>query len=540
MAMPSSGLEKGTRLLLPALTVLAVVGLTVVPAAQREERVDYDALYAIKHEAQHSSKVMETLSYLTDVHGPRLTNSPSMRRAAEWARKTLVSWGLSNVHFEPWGPFGRGWTNERFAATMVAPEPFVLHGYPKAWTPGTKRRVTAEVVRVTLDTDADLEEHRGKLEGKIVLLAPRDGTRSDIDPSFEPLIRRYTDEELRQLQEGRIQAERSTRRGGPGRRSQGEEFRRKRMQFLVSEGAIAILERSRGEGNGVVGVQGARSGEDMRQPTSPRVLPQVVLAVEHYGRLSRILDKQIPVKIELEIENTFADTDLNSFNVIAELPGTDKKDEVVMIGAHFDAWHAATGATDNGASSAVVMEVLRILKSTGLSPRRTIRIGLWTGEEQGLLGSRAYVKAHFADPATMALQPAHEKLSVYFNMDNGGGAFRGVYLQGNVAAKPIFEAWMASFEDMGMTTLTMRDTGGTDHLAFDAVGLPAFQFIQDPLDYDTRTHHTNLDFYERAFEDDLLKNAIVLATFAYQAASREAAFPRKPLRARTTAATATR
>jgi carboxypeptidase Q len=547
MAMlPSSGLEKGTRPRFAALAALAVALLTVALAAQGEERVDYDALYAIKHEAQHNSQVMKTLSYLTDVHGPRLTNSPSMRQAAEWAKTTLVDWGLRNVHFEPWGPFGRGWTNERFVASMVSPQPFVLHGYPKAWTPGTDGRVTAELARVTLDTEADFEKHRGKLKGKIVLLAPRDrGTRSsdspDQDPSFEPLIRRYTDEELRQLQEERIRAERSTRRGGPGSRSQDEEFRRKRMQFLVSEGAVAILERSRGEGNGVIGVQGARSGEEMRQPKSPPVLPQVVLAVEHYGRLSRILDKQIPITIDLEIENTFTDTDLNSFNVIAELPGTDRKDEVVMIGAHFDAWHAATGTTDNGASSAVVMEVLRILKRTGLTPRRTIRMGLWTGEEQGLLGSRAYVKQHFADPATMALQPAHEKLSVYFNMDNGGGAFRGVYLQGNVAAKPILEAWMAPFEDMGMTTLTMRNTGGTDHLAFDAVGLPGFQFIQDPLDYDTRTHHTNLDFYERAFEEDLIKNAIVLATFAYQAASRDALFPRKPLsKPRKAGATSTR
>ncbi|MPZ16599.1 MAG: M20/M25/M40 family metallo-hydrolase [Luteitalea sp.] len=538
MAMPpSSGPEKGPRSLLPALTVLAVAALTVTLAAQGEERVDYDALYEIKHEAQHNSKVMETLSYLTDVYGPRLTNSPSMRQAAEWAKARLVEWDLSNVHFEPWGPFGRGWTNERFTATLVSPQPFVLDGHPKAWTPGTDGRVTAEVVKTTLDTETDLNEHRGKLKGKIVLLAPRSaqeratgsGNSADADPSFEPLIRRYTDDELRQIQEERIRAETSRRRGGPGSGSQGEEFRRKRMQFLVSEGALATLERSRGEGNGVIGVQGARSGEDMRQPKSPPVLPQVILAVEHYGRLSRILDKQIPVKIDLEIDNRFTDDDLNSFNVVAELPGTDKKDEVVMIGAHFDAWHAATGATDNGASSAVVMEVLRILKSTGLTPRRTIRMGLWTGEEQGLLGSRAYVKQHFANPDTMALEPAHEKLSVYLNMDNGGGAFRGVYLQGNVAAKPIFEAWTAPFEDMGMTTLTMRNTGGTDHLAFDAVGLPGFQFIQDPLDYDTRTHHTNLDFYERVFEEDLIKNAIVLATFAYQAASREALLPRKPL-----------
>ncbi|MPY88559.1 MAG: M20/M25/M40 family metallo-hydrolase [Luteitalea sp.] len=505
--------------------------------AQVEERIDYDALHKIRQEAQENSQVMDTLSYLTDVHGPRLTNSPGMRKAAEWAKTKLTEWGLSNVRFEPWGPFGRGWTNDRFSATMVSPQPFVLHGHPKAWTPGTNGRVTAEVVKVTLNTDADLDKQRGKLKAKIVLLTPQASTfsaaasgRSETQgPSFEPLLRRYTDEDLRSLQEDAIRTGPPGRRGGPGGTSQTEKFRRKRMAFLEREGALAILEGSRGEGNGVIFVQGARSGEDMRQADSPAVLPQIVLAVEHYGRLSRILDKSIPVKMDLEVENTFTDSDLNSLNVIAELPGTDKKDEVVMIGAHFDSWQASTGATDNGASSAVVLEVLRILKATGLTPRRTIRMGLWTGEEQGLLGSRAYVKEHFADPETMALEPEHEKLSLYLNMDNGGGAFRGIYLQGNAAAKPVFDVWMAPFADMGMTTFTMRGTGGTDHLAFDAVGLPAFQFIQDPLDYDTRTHHTNLDFYERAFEEDLVKNAIVMATFAYQAASRETLFPRKPL-----------
>ncbi len=270
-------------------------------------------------------------------------------------------------------------------------------------------------------------------------------------------------------------------------------------------------------------------GEGSREVNGPTVVPQVVVSAEHYGRLARLIDKKIPVKIALDVKNRFVDTDLNSYNVIAEIPGSDKKDEVVMIGAHFDSWHSGTGATDNGVSSAVMMEAMRILKATGLQPRRTIRMGLWTGEEQGLLGSRAYVKEHFADRETMALKPEHAKLSVYLNMDNGGGAFRGVYLQGNEAIAPIFEAWMKPFANMGMTTNTIRNTSGTDHLSFDAVGLPGFQFIQDPIEYSSRTHHTNLDVYERAIPDDLMQNAVIVAAFAYQAANREALMPRKPL-----------
>ena len=272
------------------------------------------------------------------------------------------------------------------------------------------------------------------------------------------------------------------------------------MAFFIKEGVLALVEMSPGDrgDNGAVLVQAPPDGENQRQTTDAPVLPQIVVAGEHYGRLLRLLDKKVPVALEIDVKNRFVDTDPNSFNVIAELPGTDKADEIVMIGAHFDSWHAGTGATDNGVSSAVMMEAMRILKATGLKPRRTIRMALWTGEEQGLLGSRAYVKQHFADRADMVLKPEHAKLAAYFNMDNGGGAFRGVYLQGNEAVAPIFEAWMQPFANLGMNTLTIRQTGGTDHQSFDAVGLPGFQFVQDPLEYGTRTHHTNLDVYERA------------------------------------------
>jgi carboxypeptidase Q len=508
-------------------TAVAVAALALPLGAQAPERLEYDAIHRIRQEGTQNSKVMETLSYLTDVHGPRVTNSPGMHAAAEWAKESLTALGIQ-TRFEPWGPFGRGWVNEKFSAMMTSPQPFILQGYPKVWSPGTDGPLAAEVVKVSASSEAELPKYRGALKGKIVLLAPPQitGSPSTRGPSFEPLITRLNDEALEKLQEDPVGQRSRYDRASP-EFARLREFAKKRMDFFIAEGAVAVFEGSRGEGNGVVFVQGATP--DMRQPKDARALPQIGLAAEHYGRIERILEKNLPVKVELNVQNRFLDDNLNSYNVIAELPGTDQADEVVIIGAHFDSWQAATGATDNAVSSAVVMEAMRILKATGLTPRRTIRMALWTGEEQGLLGSRAYVKEHFADPETMQLKPEHGKLEIYLNMDNGGGVFRGVYLQGNAAAGPIFDAWSKPFEGFGFKVETMRNTGGTDHLAFDAVGLPGFQFVQDELDYDTRTHHTNLDFYERAFPEDLMKNAIMMASFAYQAANREEHFPRKPL-----------
>jgi Zn-dependent M28 family amino/carboxypeptidase len=300
------------------------------------------------------------------------------------------------------------------------------------------------------------------------------------------------------------------------------------MQFLAKEGAVASLEPANGRGDhGAILVTNAPAS--YRQANAPVVVPQIMVATEHYNRIARLVDQKFPVRIELNVQNRFHGETLDSFTLLGELPGTDRADEVVMLGAHFDSWHAGTGATDNAAGSAVMMEALRILKATGLRMRRTVRLALWTGEEQGLLGSRAYAKQQFGDPETMTLKPAHAKLTGYFNMDNGSGAIRGVYLQGNDAVRPVFSAWLEPFRALGMTTLSMRSVGSTDHIAFDEVGLPGFQFIQDPLEYGSHSHHTNMDVYDRLQGEDLMKNAVIVASFVYHAANRDGLLPRKAL-----------
>jgi carboxypeptidase Q len=503
---------------LAALSIAALVALAVLPIAGQSEPVDLQAIYKIKDEGLQRSKVMEITSYLTDVYGPRLTGSANIRAAGEWAVKEMQGWGLSNVKLEPWGPFGRGWTNERFVAHMVAPSAATLIGYPKAWTPGTSGPLTAEAVLAVLATQRDLDSWRGKLRGKFVLTADARA----VTAHFSPEAQRYTDEQLAQRAAQPVSPGQG--RGGPQAGGGGQNFATQRMAFLVSEGAAATIEPGRGDG-GTVFVQsgGSRNAQD------PPSVPQVVLAVEHYNRIVRILDKKVPVTLEMDIRSRFHDTDLNAFNVVGELPGTDRANELVMVGAHFDSWHTGTGATDNAAGSAVMMEAMRILKATGVRLRRTVRIALWTGEEQGLLGSRAYVTAHFADRQTLAVKPAHASFSSYFNVDNGTGAIRGVYLQGNEAVAPIFRAWMEPFANLGMTTLSIRNTGGTDHQSFDAVGLPGFQFIQDPIEYDARTHHSNMDVYDRIQAPDMMKNAVIVASFVYHAANRDGLLPRKPM-----------
>ena len=500
---------------LAATGVATLLGVSMAADWPVTEKPDLDAIYRIKEEGLQRSKVMEIVSYLTDVYGPRLTGSPDTAEAAGWTENTMKSWGLSNVHLEKW-PFGRGWRNERFAATALTPRAYPLIAYPKAWTPGTNGPVTGDAVIALINEDKDFETFRGQLRGKFVLSVPM----RDVPAHFEPAGRRFTEADLADLSKQPSAAG----RGGRGNNPAVQEFNRRKTQFWIDQGVAAVLDFSRGD-DGTVFVQSGGS----RDPKDPPVPPQVTLAIEHYGRIMRTLEQKVPVTLQMDISNNFYDADQSSFNIVGEIPGTDKADEVVMLGAHFDSWHTGTGATDNAAGAAVMLEAMRILKAAGVRLRRTVRIGLWTGEEQGLLGSKEYVKAHFGDPATMQLKPEHAKFSGYFNVDNGTGMIRGVYLQGNEAVAPLFQAWMEPFRNMGMTTLAIRNTGGTDHQSYDAVGLPGFQFIQDEVEYNARTHHSNMDTYERIQANDMMRNAVIVATFAMNAANRDEKLPRKPL-----------
>jgi len=524
-----------------AVAVSGCLILLVVSFGLAEDRADLAAIYKIKDEGLNRSQVMEVLSYLSDVYGPRLPASPDTRKAGEWVQGKMKEWGLENVHTEEY-EFGRSWELQHFSAHQIEPVYAPLIAYPKSWTPGTAGTVRAEAVRVDIKTEQDMEKYRGKLKGLFVLIQPP----RDIEAPLKADASRYTADELldilRMPDPGQESPYARMRERGPSR-----QLLRKINEFFVSEGVAATLEPGRGD-DGTVFVQGG--GE--RTKEAPPVPPQVVLAAEHYNRLCRILDKKITVKLEIESAARYLTDNPNDFNVLGEIPGSDKRDEVVMLGGHFDSWHAGTGATDNAAGCAVTLEAARIVKASGLKPRRTVRVALWGAEEWGFLGSRAYVKQHFAvrpEPPTglergseeyrkwmekarqtpPELRPDYSKLSAYYNYDNGTGKIRGIYLQGNEEARPIFEAWLAPFADMGVTTISIRNTGGTDHLSFDSVGLPGFQFIQDPIDYFTRTHHSNMDVYDRIQKGDVMQSAVIMASIVYQTAMREERMPRKPI-----------
>ncbi|WP_100336930.1 M28 family metallopeptidase [Hymenobacter chitinivorans] len=494
--------------------------------AQQSEKVDAAMLEKIKDEGLNRSKVMETAFYLTDVSGPRLAGSDGLQRANAWTKQQLTSWGLVNASIEPWGTFGRGWDIEKSYVALTAPYYHAMIGAPKAWTPSTPGTVKKQVVVVKATAEADLDAYKGRLRDKIVLTDVAQPPKTN----FEPDARRYTDAELQKLTEA--PATPATPAASPDaerqlatRRAQAA-LRAKLAEFYLSEGAVAVLSSRGGSEGTFFTTNGAPYAPDAKP-----VLPEMEMAPEDQLRLIRLAEAGIPVEIELETRTRFQTQDLKGYNVVAEIPGTDRKlkSEVVMLGGHLDSWHAASGATDNAAGCAIMMEAVRILKAAGVQPRRTIRIALWGEEEQGLHGSKNYVKNHFADPATMQLLPDHAKLAAYFNLDNGAGKIRGIYTQGNEAVVPIFTEWLKPLASLGATTVTKRNTGGTDHLSFDAVGLPGFQFIQDPLDYGTRTHHTNMDTYERLPPNDLKQAAVVVATFVYNAAMRDQKLPRKPL-----------
>lgn len=516
---------------------VAVLLIAVPLAAQQNESIDQQALAKIRDEGMQRSQVMDIASYLTDVHGSRLTGSPQAKAAGDWTIGRLNAWGITNPRYEMWGPFGRGWSNEKLTARVVAPTSYPLVAYSGAWSPGTNGPVTGEAAYVKLDSAADIAKYRGQLRGRWVMLA----AMPTIRPHFEALARRWTDAQLDSLAALPFLAQGpGGGRGGAGGGGGGganaarmralQELARVRTEFLRSEGIAGELRPGTGRNDGGSVVA---SSTGSRDPNLPAGFPTIIIAAEQYGRILRTLEKGVPVRVEIEADNRFYDADLNSFNILADLPGSARalRDEVVMLGAHFDSWHSGTGATDNAAGSAVMLEAMRILKATGLPMRRTVRLALWTGEEQGLLGARAYVREHFGvrDSAGLTRKPMYEKFSAYYNMDNGSGAMRGVYAQGNEAVRPIFQQWMEPLRDLGMRVTTIRNTGGTDHLAFDGIGLPGFQFIQDPLEYSTFTHHSSQDQFDRLMADDLKKNAVIVATFVYLTANRDEKLPRKSL-----------
>lgn len=490
-----------------------------------DEPVDLQMISRIKSEGLENSKVMETLSDLVDTHGPRLAGSPNFRAAAEWCRGKFEKWGLENAHLESWGKIGRGWVIKRYRIEMIEPYYLNIIGCPKAWTSSTDGVISAEPMLIKVDSADDLEKYEGKLKGAIVMVSDPPA----LETSFEADAKRYTDESLTDVYKSSTAGRRRPPAETPGRRSdfRGRRALREKMNGTLSkEGVGCIIEASRGA-HGTLFVQGSGSREVKDDPAPP----SLVIAAEHYGLIARLLKKKVPVKLEVSVETSFTDDEIEDFNVVAEIPGSDPmlKDELVMLGGHLDSWHSATGTTDNAAGCAVAMETVRILKSIGARPRRTVRVALWGGEEEGLLGSRGYVKSHFGDRDTMELTPAHALLSGYFNLDNGTGRIRGIYCQSNDAVRPIFEAWLKPFHDMDATMVTSRNTGGTDHQSFDGLGLPGFQFIQDSIDYDTRTHHTNMDTYERAIGEDLKQASVIMSSFVYNTAMRDEKLPRKVL-----------
>jgi hypothetical protein len=575
-------------------------------APSAESRVSAATIDKIREEGLNHSQAMQTLSYLTDVIGPRLTGSPNLKRANEWTRDTLAKWGLENAHLEPWGPFGRGWSLKRFSIQIVEPQTVILVAYPKAWTPGFDEPFTAPVIWIDAKAESDLKKYEGKLKGTVVLAG---GVRP-VEPRFDPLAGRVSDSDLLSLADatpgttsppGVARAANASERSAQfvdtptgqrllrgrsgattqpagGRRGRGGRggaglFTSRILTFAAKEGAALVIDPSLQGDGGTVFVAGAsvpgqsgfgRGGPRVYSVDCPQIPAQATMAVEDYNRLVRMIQQGEQLKMAVDLQVKYHTDDLMAYNTIAEIPGTDPvlKDQIVMVGGHMDSWQAGTGATDNGVGVVAAMEAVRILEACKLKPRRTIRIALWTGEEQGLLGSRAYVAKHFGsypgqsafggsgrgrrgrgaadDSQTPDTQPAatrptgriekgpeYDQLSVYFNLDNGTGKIRGVYMQNDEAARPFFRAWLAPFADLGAATVTPSNTGSTDHISFDNIGLPGFQFIQDPIEYFSRSHHSSADVFDRIQADDLKQAATIMASFLYDAAQMDERFPRK-------------
>jgi len=520
------------------------------------ETLDLAAYQRIRDEGFNHSHVMDFATALMDGIGPRLTGSPNLKKANEWTRDTLTKIGLENSHLEDWGEFGLGWQQLNTWARMVTPDTAILILQATPWSPSTPGPVTGDVAYVNIQSEKDFDTYKGKLGGKVVLF----GAMREVPPVDKALFERYTDKELEELAEFPVTA------GAGGLTPEMQARLQARMerlrlidkiaQFFADEKVAAVIEPSRdaknggGSGGTFFDDNGATLGRTPYIAEKQVKIPVAVAAIESYGRLYRLTQAHVPTSVEINVETRFTGSHEHGFDTVAEIPGTDSalKDQVVMVGGHLDSWIAGTGATDNGAGTVVAMEVVRILKALDIKPRRTIRIALWTGEEQGIFGSKGYVTQHFGSAATstapdqmqlpefmrrttgpLTVKPEHKLISGYFNIDNGTGKIRGIYTQGNYAIAPIFAQWIAPLKDLGVSTITNRNTGGTDHLSFDAVGIPGFQFIQDDMDYESRTHHSNEDTVERLQPADLKQIAVVEAIFVYNAAMRDQMLPRKPL-----------
>ena len=515
------------------------------------EKIDLVMYGRIRDEGLNHSHVMELASALADDIGGRLTGSPNMAKANAWTRDTLTRLGLTNAHLDDWGEFGMGWQQLNVWARMTSPDtaPLIVQATP--WSPSTNGPISGQLVQAAVESEKDLDKYKGKLGGKIVLL----GAMRPVPPVDQPLFRRYTDSELNEIATfpGGLQQRDLAQRLARYRERAG--LRERLPQFLLEEKAAGVILPSRdgrdggGSGGTFFDDNGAALGLTPYKKDKAVKIPVVVAAIENYGRLYRLVEQHVPVTVEMNVETKFTGNDEHGFDTVAEIEGSDPKlkNQIVMLGGHLDSWASATGATDNGAGTVVAMEAVRILKALDIKPRRTIRIALWSGEEEGLFGSKGYVKEHFGSfplstaPAELKMpeylrsaggpievKPEWRTLDAYYNVDNGSGRARGIYLQGNAAVEPIFRKWIAPLKDLGVTTISMRNTGGTDHLSFDAVGLPGFQFIQDPLAYETRSHHSNMDTYERLQPGDLAQLAVVEATFVYNTAMRDEMIPRKP------------
>jgi hypothetical protein len=532
-------------------TLCALAGCCVIAFAQ--ESVDLAVVHKIKAEANKKSQVMDHLFRLADVHGPRLTASPNQRAAAEWSAAQFRQWGFDSVRLEEWGPFGRSWALQKFGLEMMKPQYAPLIAVPLAWSSSTKGPVTAGVVLFpvrSIDMEKfaeDISKLRSSsvdFKGKMVMI----NRVRPLKVQLQAAGKRYSDAELtattvapdltppRKFDYSRLALPEEPEDRGPflrnappafleALREKRGELRRDLHRVLREKGVVAVLTSDGRSDGGTVFGEAAGPHESKY----PLALPTVSLTPENYNRIARFIEARTTVSLELELKADISTQDVSPTNVLAEIKGTSKPEEVIMIGAHMDSWTGGTGATDNAVGCAVAMEAVRILKTLKLPLTRTVRVAFWTGEEQGLLGSKAYVKKHFADPKTMEVKPEHAQVSAYFNLDNGSGRIRGVWLQGNDAARPVFERWLSPFRDLGVSTISLRDTFGTDHLSFDEVGIPGFQFIQDPLEYSSRTHHSNMDTYDHVQSGDLMQASAVMASVVYHAANRPDKMPRKPL-----------